>query len=124
MSRPSIGAGFFAGSMSGFTTSGLNPSCFSFSTAGPDAFHKVTVPSGMELAVTFDPAGVDGQLYLLRDCADGSSCIIGEDRGGSGTAESITYANVSGSEQTAYLVMGIFRDVAGIDAFDLLVEIR
>lgn len=124
ISRPPVGAGVYTGSIRGFANSGLRANCISYGTNGPDAFHKITVAEGQTVSVTFDAVGVDSQIYLLRDCNDGRSCVVGADDLTMGRAESITYTNNSGVEQTAYLVLAVFEQTNSADAFDLLIDLQ
>jgi hypothetical protein len=116
--------GDYAGSMRGFQTSGLGPSCFTFPwTNGADAFFKVVIPNGQTITAFFEAYGRDSQVYLLADCADGSTCIAGSDEWPTGS-ESFSFTNDSGSDQTAYLVLGIYNAATPPQEYDLSVRIE
>ncbi len=119
-----VGTGRFTGSLRGFTGSGLVASCIRFATYGPDAFHKVLVPAGATLEVTFEAFGEDSQVYLLSDCDSGRSCIEGSDRGVHGDAEDLAYTNTTAYAQVGYLVLAAFDPDADPDAFELRIQLR
>lgn len=116
--------GDYSGSMRGFATSGLQPSCLSFPwTNGADAFFKVRVPAGATVSAFFEAYGRDGQVYLLTDCADGSTCLAGSDDWPTGS-ESFAFTNSSGVDQTAYLVLGIYNAATPTQEYDLTFRIE
>ncbi len=78
-------------------------------TGGKDATFEVTVPDEkfLKLDANFDN-GVEGSLYLADSCESlESSCVKGAQGSvdGSPSQETLSYTNLSGSEQTLYLVV-------------------
>lgn len=117
--------GNYSGSMRGFQTSGLEPACLRPYpwTNGADAFFKVVIPDGATINAWFEAYNRDSQVYLLADCSDGSTCIVGSDEWPTGS-ESFTFTNTSGADQTAYLVLGIYNAATPPQEYDLTVSIE
>lgn len=119
-----VASGVFTGSLAGYGGTGRRASCINYGTNGPVAYHKVMVPPGQRIAVSFEALGLDSQVMLMRDCNDWSTCIVGADAMISGSAESISFTNSSAVAQTAYLVLGVFNNTSSGGDFDLIVEVQ
>jgi len=92
---------------------------------GEELVYTIDVPDGQILSVVADPAaGYDLVLALAAGCTEleADTCIGDRDSAGSGSAESMSYSNTSGSTETIYIVVdtwsnpGLFDLVATVEA--------
>lgn len=109
----------FTGDFSTLTNAQTNDSattCGSatFSSNGPDATYVVTLLPGQSLDLTLGSATADTILYITRDCGDdGLSCVAGaDDVFSSSPAETLTYTNMSGANETVFVVADTFSTTA------------
>jgi hypothetical protein len=75
---------------------------------GRDVIYEIVVPDGSTLDATMDPTSADLGVYILDVCDPDfaeSNCLDGDDDGGGGAAESVSWTNDTGSEATVYLVV-------------------
>ncbi len=76
--------------------------------AGPDRVYAATLAYGERLTATLTPQGWDGGLYMITDCGDvGGSCLAGENSGGTGATEIVTYTCTETSQQVYLVVDGV-----------------
>ena len=78
---------------------------------GPDHLYKIDIPAGQRLSATVTPSAFDAVLAIQPDasCASASrTCLVKADAGGSGVAETITYANTGSSTLTVDLVVASY----------------
>jgi hypothetical protein len=85
---------------------------------GPDHLYKVDVPPAMRLTATVKPLSVpaawDPSLSFQTSASCGVTprvCISGTDVGGSGTSETLKYANSTAATQTIYVVVDTYSSV-------------
>jgi hypothetical protein len=91
--------------MHDYDPSGGGGGCVPQPVPGPDRVYAISLSYGLRLTATLDPAGWDGALYLLGDCAaPQASCRAGVDSQGSGGTETLTYVSDVAAE-TLYLVV-------------------
>jgi len=58
---------------------------------GPDAIYRVTASAGQTITASVTTDGYDAGIYILTNCSDATTCVVGDDSVvGSGT-ETITY---------------------------------
>ena len=95
-------------------------SCAGFDMDGLDVAYLVTVPAGQYLTASLDSSR-DLAMYLLDDCAT-RCCWVGVDNGFGGDQEVMTYHNISGAEQTLFLIVDSFSAYTQGD-FSLLVDL-
>ncbi len=97
----------------------LDAACASgLGTAGPEQIYPVALGAGEHLVATLQQWGGDGALYLLTDCADASSCLVGQDHG---EPEQLEWTNTTGALAVVYLVVD---SRGGMDGFGLQVDIE
>jgi len=53
--------------------------CTGYSANGKDVVYMLTVNAGDQVHVVYTTPSYDGSIYIVSDCADMSSCVIGED---------------------------------------------
>ena len=90
-------------------------SCTEWTSDGPDKIYMLTVPAGMSADITYqitDPVYGDAVLYLLASCNEPSptTCETGSDTTYEGGIENIHYENLTGLDQTLYLVLDSYFD--------------
>ncbi len=98
--------------------------------AGADIVYSVAVAAGKTLtvdltnvALTCDPGISIIAGASATACSDGATCVAGEDTGGNGGDEHLTWLNNTGSNQPVYIVVGSY--YAGEDLlFDLAVNVQ
>ena len=78
--------------------------CTGWPTAGADAMHPVTIPAGETLDVELIAFSGDPALYLLADCTDGATCVVGSDNE-TEAHESLSYTNTGSGAVNLYLVI-------------------
>ncbi len=98
----------------------LSSDCLS-GAHGPNVYYQVTVPDGMVLTATATPDTWDATIRLLDSCS-ATSCLGSADAHGSGTAETLTYTNVSGADQMLTLAVGAYSS-SSVGNFDLAVSV-
>lgn len=74
---------------------------------GPERFYRVTLEAGAGLHASHVPSTSEylSSLYLLTDCADTGSCLVGESRFDDTTPREITYRNLTGAPLDVFLVV-------------------
>lgn len=102
------------GSLLGFTNF-LNPalpgpSCTGARALGGEGILPLVLEPGESVEATVNQTGGDGSLYLLEVCGDVTTCVNGDDQwdaGGIGGdwPETVSHTNISGAQQTLYLVI-------------------
>jgi hypothetical protein len=97
--------------------------CFDWGSTGPEVVLPVDLLSGQSISATAHSAD-DLQLYLLSDCADGSSCVAGIDATVADEDEVLEYtAAAAGRYWLVVDVYGGLIDPLGPLVFDLTVEL-
>ncbi len=109
-SLPVLGEGTWYGDSAGLGDDlDLDPTgCTGHGSAGPDGLVRVEVPAGRRLRASIDMPGADPVLYLLTDCDDADSCVVGADHNVHGR-ETLVYDNLSVADEVLFL---------GIDSFE------
>ena len=82
----------------------LDESCVPFGADGPDVFYEVVVPAGEQIDVILEPTDWDPALWIVTDCSDQNSCLVGADTGFFNDPETVSWANDTGSDQTVYII--------------------
>lgn len=77
--------------------------CTGTSLPGPDGLLPITIPTGQRLEVSMSMTDGDAALYLLSDCSDVDTCLLGEDM--PGDVEVLVYENTSGADLPVFLVL-------------------
>ncbi len=86
------------------------------SGVGPDLAYVIQTDVTCDLTVNMDPAANDLALWVVTDCADPvGDCIGGDDSGGSGTLETVSFTATAGTNY--FIVVDGFGGAS--DAFDL-----
>jgi hypothetical protein len=128
-----LGAGMTRGTLRGarndysFRSSGGSALTGCVGANGSDVVYEVEVPAGERVAIVASPtSSLDIVMNLVdpagASCSSVSSCVGSIDARGSGTAESLSYTNTTGSARTLTLIVeGYFSDDTG--DFELDVEI-
>ena len=65
--------------------------CTGYSAAGNDVVYYMDLEAGMELDMTYTQHNWDASFYILMDCGDMNSCVVGADGTYTGEAEHFTY---------------------------------
>jgi hypothetical protein len=91
----------------------LPGSCTGFATRGLDRVYSITVPAGQQLTVLATPAAdYDVAIYLLpapaSSCSDDATCLAGEDSGGEGEADEVSWVNAGGAPAPVFVVVDCF----------------
>lgn len=97
--------GTYTGSMAGYATDGFSAACVGYGSGGETAFYKVIVPAGATFEATYESLGADAQVFLLTNCNNAGSCLVGADAHAGVAAETISLPNPSAVDQEAYLVI-------------------
>ncbi|MGC6491261.1 MAG: hypothetical protein ACON5B_00335 [Myxococcota bacterium] len=128
MASDPVDEGYFSGSMTGYNSAGMSPSCISRPTNGADGYHKVVIPAGKTLLAGFEGYGANGngvnsQIYLMTNCNQASSCLVGRDLTGFDTVpgsefEQISWQNTTGNDVEGYLVLGLRQSGVTAHSFD------
>jgi len=116
---PTVGAGQHFGQLADFADD-LDPGgdgCTNWSASGPDGFVAIQVGAGQYLSASYDLPRNDASLYLLTDCADATTCLVGTDDA-MDAPEAIWWLNDTGLEQTVYLALDAYSD-AGLFLLDV-----
>jgi hypothetical protein len=86
------------------------------SGVGPDIAYRIRTDINCGLTVNMDPAAADLALWVVTNCADPvGGCIGGDDSGGNGTLESVSFAATAGTDY--FIVVDGFGGAS--DAFTL-----
>jgi hypothetical protein len=86
------------------------------SGVGPDLAYVIQTDVTCGLTVTMDPAASDLAVWVVTNCADPvGGCIGGDDSGGNGTAEAVSFTATAGTNY--FVVVDGFGGAA--DAFNL-----
>jgi len=115
----------FTGDLSGYVDD-LDPTfsgCTGFSADEGDAVVPVSLGPGESLHALYTQPQGDASLYVLADCTDALSCLVGSDVysvGRVGLQERVDYTHVGASPVTVYLVLDGFDPTA---AFHLRLDI-
>ncbi len=113
-----VGSNVLANDDYTFTAAG----CSGFASQGPDVVYSFTTPVSRDVSITMDPDAFDLGLYVVTDCNDPEgSCVVGQDSGGSGTAE---IANFTAAANTTYYIIVDTFSLSGApgDSFTLTVD--
>jgi hypothetical protein len=74
------GSGQFTGSLAaGVNDYSPTNSCTGYAANGKDVVYAASLVAGDILHLVYTTPAYDGSLYVLTDCADMASCVIGED---------------------------------------------
>jgi hypothetical protein len=76
--------------------------CTTFTSAGKDMTYKFTVPVGSSVSLTYTSTA-DASFYIVTDCANLTTCLIGADATVSGQPEVINYTFTTAG--TYYLIL-------------------
>jgi hypothetical protein len=84
--------------------------CFTNSTpvaaGGPERILPIRVPAGMQVTLRYQLFGGDGVVYLLDDCNNVDTCIIGSNvRATNSGLEGFNWTNTTAADVTKYLVL-------------------
>jgi len=79
-----------------------NTSCVGNTALGKDVVYSVAVGAGDSLWADYT-SSTDGELYVLRDCSDPSTCVVGVNSAGVGGVEHLRYRFTFGG--TYYIVL-------------------
>ncbi len=100
-----VGTGAFAGDLSG-AANDLSPvaPCLLTPAQGGEGFAKVLVEDGQTLTVTANMPDSDTALYLVYNCVQAASCLLGANVATVGP-ETVTYTNTTGGLENIYIVV-------------------
>lgn len=121
---PGVGTGNYFGSIQGFGRD-LNPGnngCTGFPASGVDGIIPIDLQPEDLLTVTYQLTADDASLYLLTDCSDVGSCLVGEDKTAASGLESVVFFNESGAAVRVYAILDAYNGVT--DIFNLDIEIE
>lgn len=105
-------------------STGCVPNTAGTQTAGPDKAYYVEVPPGYVLnAVQTLGSGDRGSLYLVEDCENLDSCVLGVNDN-TGLIEELTYFNTTPDLQSFYLIADTELDSFGYNVGDLSIAIE
>ncbi|MDX9720543.1 MAG: DUF4215 domain-containing protein [Myxococcota bacterium] len=110
--------GTFDGFFNDYTFSSGTSSCTGYTANGPDIAYQVDLLSGQVLDVELDGATADTSLYILTDCSDTSSCLVGDDS--TSGAEFVSYTATA--DQTVYVIADAYI-TAATGAYELVITI-
>ncbi len=88
-------------------TGTLNPGlggCTGTSLPGPESMTQIRVEDGETLTATLSMTDGDGAIYLMYNCINVASCIIGSDLTLTGP-EAVGFTNLSGAPTNVYMVV-------------------
>ena len=118
-SLANLTTGTYLGDLSTFTDQ-LDPGsagCTGYEASGGEGFVPFELADGETIHLVYDSAS-DGSLYIVSDCTDASTCLIGVDE--FGFPEEITYTNSTGSTQNYFVALDGWLSTS---TFNLEVEI-
>lgn len=97
-------------------TNDYNPTstgCTGYAATGPDIVFTVTLENEQEITISWAPVTFDASLYILTDCADMASCVVGADDAVSGGAEVVSFQNTTGVTTTYYIICDAYGTGSG-----------
>jgi hypothetical protein len=77
--------------------------CTGYAAAGGDIVYTVTLADLQEIVLTWT-SSQDGSLYVVTDCTDMTTCVVGADATLSGEAETVSFQNTTGATATYYII--------------------
>ena len=101
--------------------SGWQGGCTGYQTGGAEGLVKFDLPPRTFLSMAYTLLEDDASLYLVTDCNDVDSCIVGADDFVLGEEESLTYFNNTDEDQTVYGVLDGFSTTNGLFYADISV---
>jgi hypothetical protein len=123
-SAPSAVPGNYYGELLG-STPDLNPTptgCTGFAATGIDRVVPIDLLPEDLLTVNYQLVSDDASLYLVTDCSNALSCLVGRDSGARGDVEQIVWFNDTGAELRVYAVLDAFNDVTDMYNLDIIIE--
>jgi hypothetical protein len=87
------------------------PSCTGYSANGRDAVYYMDLEAGDPVSMTYTQLTTDTSFYIVTDCADMTSCVVGADDTGTGQPEVINW--VCGTTGRYYLILDAWSTDSG-----------
>lgn len=121
---PSAVTGNYFGSIQGYTRD-LNPGnngCTGYAASGVDGIVPIDLQPEDLLTVTYQLTANDASLYLLTDCAEVGTCLVGEDATGQSGLEQVVWFNDTGNPIRVYAILDAFDEVNDIFNLDITID--
>ncbi len=96
--------------------------CTGFWARGEEGFVRFDLPPRTFLSVAFTLLNDDASLYLVTDCAQTNTCLVGSDVTYQAGEESFQYFNSSDTDQTVYAVLDGYLSTNGLFYADVSVN--
>jgi hypothetical protein len=112
--------------MQGDNTSALNDysptnDCTGYAAQGRDVVYYMDLQEYDTVDMTYTQLQDDGSFYILRDCADMNSCVVGADETISGQVEHFSYTVLEAGRY--YLILDAYgSDIGGPWTLDYIIE--
>ena len=94
--------------------------CTNGDTDAQEGFIRVELPGHSFVSATFQLLEEDAALYVVRDCDNANSCILGEDQGIEGEPESLQYFNNTDFDEEVYLGLDSAVTTNGVYYLDVM----
>lgn len=87
-----------------------------------DGFIRVELAPNQFLGVTYDLPDNDASIYLVRDCTNADTCVVGADENDDGITESLSYFNATDETEILYLVLDGTAQSTGLFFLDVTLD--
>ncbi len=121
---PPLGSGTYTGELSGLTNDsdpGPGGCTGTFGAEGPDAIFPLQLLPQDLVEIDLRLVGDDAVVYLLSECGEPDSCLVGADTTGASGTESIEWLHDAEAPATVWLVVDSFGDVTGPFLLDVVI---
>jgi hypothetical protein len=90
--------------------------------AGPNVVYSASIPAGMMLEATLNPAGYDGAIYITDSCSD-ATCLAAADNLQVGGTDTLSLTNSGTGTESVYVVVGSW-DPSAWGTFTLSLQLQ
>jgi len=99
-----------------------NPNCTGFGASGQEGIFHIQLEPLQNLTAEYILHDDDASIYLLEDCSDVQTCLIGADLTLQGAAEFLSYFNDTDEVMDVYLVADGWNGTDGVFYLDLTID--